>query len=85
MIQPSTANTSWSPSPSTSKNPLDRIRPTGWPDRWNDALLDLLTLLTRSVDLHPRQDDLLERIVGGPLVAAADLPRPSKAARKPPG
>lgn len=68
----------------SSKNQLDRIRPTYWADEWNDELLDLLRLLTRTVELQPRQADLLNRICDGPLIAASHLPRPSELQRRPP-
>lgn len=68
----------------SSTNPLDRIRPTVWADEWNDELLDLLRMLTRTVELQPRQADLLDRICEGPLIPASDLPRPSDLQRKPP-
>lgn len=30
----------------SSKSGLDKIRPTKWPDEWNDELLDLIRVLT---------------------------------------
>lgn len=68
----------------SSKNPLDKIRPITWPDEWNDELLDLLRMLTRTLDLQPTQTDLLDRICAGPLVPTSDLPRPAALQRKPP-
>lgn len=68
----------------SSKNPLDRIRATAWPDEWNDELLDLLRVLTRTVELQPVQAELLDRICAGPLIAAHELPKPSALQRKPP-
>ena len=68
----------------TSDNPLDRIRPETWPDEWNDELLDLLRVLTLSIEKHDQQADLLERICAGPLIAAADLPKPKDSEREPP-
>lgn len=67
-----------------SDNPLDKIRPTTWPDEWNDELLDLLRMLTRTLELQPRQADLLDRICAGPQIPASDLPRPTDLQRKPP-
>lgn len=67
-----------------SDNPLDKIRPITWSDEWNDELLDLLRMLTRTVDLQPTQADLLDRICAGPLIPASDLPRPTDLQRKPP-
>lgn len=68
----------------SSKNPLDRIRPDTWPDEWNDELLDLLRVLTLSIEKHAQQADLLDRICAGPLIAAADLPKPDDTEREPP-
>lgn len=68
----------------SSKNPLDHVRPTAWPDAWNDELLDLLRVLTRTLDLQPAQAALLDRICAGPRVSAAELPTPTMAQRKPP-
>lgn len=71
---------------SRSTSPLDAIRPGGWPDTWNDELLDLLRLLTVTVELRPRQDDLLDRVCNGPLIAAAAIatPGPQDPLRHPP-
>ena len=68
----------------SSNNPLDKIRPAAWPDAWNDELLDLLRLLTRTLDLQPMQSDLLDRICAGSLVGASELPMPTVLQRKPP-
>jgi len=68
----------------SSKNVLDRIRPTTWEDAWNDELLDLLRVLTLSVEVAPEQAALLHRICDGPLLSAGDLPQPSPKQRKPP-
>src|SRR5699024_947782 len=66
---------------SKSATPLDTIRPTSWADEWNDELLDLIRVLTASLDLAPKQQDLLERIVDGPIIDASSLPIPTKAER----
>lgn len=68
----------------SSKNPLDHIRAATWPDEWNDELLDLLRVLTRTLDLQPAQADLLDRICTGALIAADVIPRPTALQRKPP-
>jgi hypothetical protein len=68
----------------SSTSPLDAIRPTTWPDEWNDELLDLLRMLTKTLDMHPAQADLLDRICSGPLIAASELPQPKPLQRKPP-
>jgi hypothetical protein len=68
----------------SSSNPLDRIRPTGWLDAWNDELLDLLRVLTLTVEGFPAQEALLTEIVAGPLIAADELPVPGPEERDPP-
>lgn len=67
-----------------SSNPLDQIRATSWPDEWNDELIDLLTVLTVTLDKQPAQGRLLDAICDGPLIAASELPTPSDAERKEP-
>ena len=68
----------------SSKSPLDHVRPTSWPDEWNDELLDLLRVLTITLDKQPEQADLLDRICDGPLISAKDLPKPKAAEQAPP-
>lgn len=67
-----------------SGNPLDEIRPTTWPDEWNDELLDLLRVLTLTVQKNAEQADILDRICKGKLISVNDLPKPKPAERKPP-
>jgi hypothetical protein len=69
------------PAPS---NELDRIRMETWPKEWNDELLDLLRVLTLTLEMHPRQAALLDQICDGPLIPAAELPTPTEAERKEP-
>lgn len=57
--------------------PLDLIRPTMWEDDWNDELIDLLRVLTTTLDLAPEQADLLQRIVDSPMVPLESLPVPT--------
>lgn len=64
--------------------PLDRIRPTEWEDEWNDELLDLLRVLTATVEKNTGQADLLDQILAGPLIEASALPVPTAAERKVP-
>jgi hypothetical protein len=68
----------------TSKNELDQIRQETWPKEWNDELLDLLRVLTLTLEMHPRQAALLDQICDGPLIPAAELPTPTEAERKEP-
>ncbi len=68
----------------SSKSALDKVRPTEWADEWNDELLDLIRVLTLTVDRQAELANLLERICAGPLIPAGDLPMPTKAERQPP-
>ncbi|WP_419842778.1 type ISP restriction/modification enzyme [Candidatus Poriferisodalis sp.] len=61
---------------------LDNIRPHRWTQ--SAELLLVLSILEHTVEVTPRAADLLDRIVNGPLIPAADLPKPTEAQRKPP-
>ena len=50
-------------------SPLEKIQPDGWPAEYTEDLLNLLNVLGRLVAIEPRQAELLERIVAGPVVA----------------
>jgi len=54
-------------------SPLDNIHVNEWPSEWTVELIDLLTVLTRLVELEPAQADLLKRILDGPLATKDDL------------
>lgn len=54
-------------------SPLDDIHVDEWPSEWTVELIDLLTVLTRLVELEPAQADLLDRILAGPIAAKDDL------------
>ncbi|MGQ4494052.1 type ISP restriction/modification enzyme [Dermabacteraceae bacterium P13095] len=69
---------------SKSATPLDKIRSDVWEDEWNDELLDLLRVLTRTVELGEKQGHLLTRIVEGDLIDADKLPVPTSGERKVP-
>jgi Type ISP C-terminal specificity domain len=55
-------------------SPLEKIQPAGWLAEYTEDLLNLLNVLGRLVALEPRQADLLDRIVAGPLVALPGAP-----------
>jgi hypothetical protein len=69
----------------SSDSPLDQIRPTSWLDEWTVELLELLSVLQRTVDLQSRGVELLDRILAGRLISASDLPEPPPELRQPPG
>lgn len=58
----------------TNPKPLDYIRPVKWLDEWNDELLDLLRVLTLTIDQMPEQDELLEEICANDLISTRELP-----------
>jgi hypothetical protein len=64
---------------------LDRIRPAVWPAAFTEELLRLLWIIEHTVALGPDLDQMLDRIVEGPLLKATDLPEPSGEERRPPG
>jgi hypothetical protein len=68
----------------SSTSALDAIRPVEWIDDWNDELLDLLRLVTLTVDQQPVLSGLLGSICTGPLIHTSELPSPSAAERRPP-
>ena len=63
-------------------SPLDDIRPTRWTQ--TDELLLVLSIIEHTIEGTPKAAALLDQIVKGPLVPAADLPTPTPANRKPP-
>jgi len=54
-------------------SPLDYIHVDVWDPDWTTEFIDLLTVLTRLVELEPAQADLLERILAGSLLTMDDL------------
>ncbi len=68
----------------SSSSSLDKIRPTEWHDEWNDELLDLIRVLTITLDRQADLAALLNRVCEGPLISASELPIPAEAEREPP-
>ena len=54
-------------------SPLDEITPTEWGSEYTSEFLRLLNLLTRTLEIHPRQTELLNAVVAGPLLTANAL------------
>jgi hypothetical protein len=52
---------------------LSNIQPTAWLPEYTSELLAVLRVLTRLVALEPKQLDLLDRIIAGPLIDADAL------------
>ncbi len=61
----------------TRPKPLDRIRPQKWLSAWNTELLDLLRILTLTIEQDKEQAALLDTICDGALVQQSELPTPS--------
>ena len=68
----------------SSSSALDKIRPTEWADEWNDELLDLIRVLTLTLERQDALADLLDRVCSGALVPGSDFPVPGDAERKVP-
>ncbi len=68
-----------------SSSPLDKIRPQSWTAALTDELLDVLWTLEKTLDLEPQATELLETVLKGPLINAADLPQPAPLERLAPG
>jgi hypothetical protein len=68
----------------TSESALDRIRPRAWADEWNDELLDLIRVLTLTLDRQEALADLLDRVCDGPLIPAQEFSGPAELERQPP-
>lgn len=54
-------------------SPMNAIHPATWDPDWTVEAIDLLTVLTRLVDLEPEQGTLLGRILERPLLSLDDL------------
>lgn len=50
-------------------SPLDDIHASSWPPEWTSELLDLLSVLTRLVELEETQSELLDEIMAAPLAS----------------
>lgn len=68
----------------SSTSALDQIRPTAWPDEWNDELLDLIRVLTITLDRQDALEHLLDRVCAGPLLPVGSFPAPTEAERRAP-
>jgi hypothetical protein len=63
---------------------LDEVRPTTWPAAFTEELLEVLWILEATIELGPRLDDWLDRVVAGTLIPAVDMPQPDEAERDAP-
>jgi hypothetical protein len=65
----------------SSSSPLDQIRPTEWYPEWSQELSDLVTMLRTTIVMMQQGAALLDRVLGGELISADELPKPPKALR----
>lgn len=56
-------------------SPLDHVHVDTWDPDWTTEFIDLLTVLTRLVELEASQADLLVRILAAPLLSMEELSR----------
>jgi len=54
-------------------SPLDYIHVDTWDPDWTTEFIDLLTALSRLIELEPAQADLLARVVAGPVHTIEEL------------
>lgn len=54
-------------------SPLDYLHVETWDADWTVEFIDLLTVLTRLVELEPAQAALLAAILDGPILTSAEL------------
>ena len=66
-------------------SPLDEIRPGAWTAAMSQELRELLWVLEATIVLQPQLNALLQKIISGPTINAAQLPTPTAAERAAPG
>jgi hypothetical protein len=54
-------------------SPLDHLNSVAWDPDWTTDAIDLLTVLTRLVELEPAQADLLNQVLAKDLLTMDDL------------
>jgi len=65
-------------------SPLDDIRPERWTGQFTTELLELLWVLEATLAEYPRQAELLDEVLKGPLFLADEFPPVPSELRKPP-
>lgn len=68
----------------SSSSPLDRIRPSSWVPAWTVELRDLIDVLSATLLLQGAGRELLDKVLAGELIDAADLPAAPAGLRQPP-
>jgi type I restriction-modification system DNA methylase subunit len=69
---------------SSSKSPLDHIRPATWSPAWSTELVEIVAAIKETLALIPDGVVLLEEVLAGALIDASELPPVPDALRKPP-
>lgn len=54
-------------------SPLDDINTNEWSSEYTTELLQLLNLLTRTLEIHSQQAQLLEQVIASPLIPATEF------------
>jgi hypothetical protein len=67
-----------------TSSPLDHIRPERWTEQFTTELLELLWVLEATLAEYPRQAELLDAVLKGPLFLADEFPPVPAELRKPP-
>ena len=65
-------------------SPLDDVRPDCWTSQFTTELLELLWILTATVECYPQQAKLLEAVVESDCFQVSELPLVPEEMRKPP-
>lgn len=65
----------------SSNSPLDKIRPTTWPDEWSTELREVVHALKETLAAQETGAELLSEILAGPLISADELPQPPASLR----
>jgi hypothetical protein len=66
-------------------SPLDGIVPSKWTPDLGRELLELLWVLEKTLEIYPEQEELLQKVLEGPLFTVDELPTPTPEQREPPG
>ncbi|MDE0157889.1 MAG: N-6 DNA methylase [Gammaproteobacteria bacterium] len=65
-------------------SPLDDIRPESWTSQFTTELLELLWILTATVERYPEQDKLLKAVVESDCIQGSEIPSVPAQMRKAP-
>jgi hypothetical protein len=60
----------------SSVSPLDKVRPVQWYAEWSIELVELVGRIHFTLALQSQGDQILQRILAGPLISSDELPQP---------